>query len=670
MGLDWILMLENWANNFEPFNGDGGVECRLNQNSEGSKPPTSSLQTLEFSFFLQSSQSPGKFSRVFFSLGDIYLNLNQGKMGKNEKSGVGRALVKHHNAMIQQSKEKGRFYKSQHKKVLESVTEVSNIDAVIEQAEEADQLFSIHHPTPNPLINLDVSSSISDMTPEERREQQKKEEALHASSLRVPRRPPWTAVMSVEELDANEKQAFLVWRRSLARLEENEKLVLTPFEKNLDIWRQLWRVLERCDLLVMVVDARDPLFYRCPDLEEYAKEIDKHKRTLLLVNKADLLPVSMRKKWAEYFRLHKVLFVFWSAKAATAELEGKLLTDHWKMENNMRKSDDPETKIHGRDELLARLQYEAEEIVKMRKSGSDTSTSSNIHSPRNNAEGTSAPKSVMVGFVGYPNVGKSSTINALVGQKRTGVTSTPGKTKHFQTLIISDELTLCDCPGLVFPSFSSSRYEMIASGVLPIDRMTEHREAVQVVANRVQRHVIEDVYKIKLPKPKPYESQSRPPQASEFLRAYCASRGYVASSGLPDETRAARQILKDFIDGKLPHYEMPPGMSAEDGEEDDGNPSLSEVLKSDASDVEDSLENGTETTPVFEHVLDDLSSFDLANGLVSKKATVKKSNESRKHHKKPQRKKDRSWRVGNDDEDGMPVTRVFQKPVNSGPLNV
>lgn len=35
----------------------------------------------------------------------------------------------------------------------------------------------------------------------------------------------------------------------LHRLEDNEKLVLTPFEKNLDIWRQLWRVLERCDLV-------------------------------------------------------------------------------------------------------------------------------------------------------------------------------------------------------------------------------------------------------------------------------------------------------------------------------------------------------------------------------------------------------------------------------------
>jgi large subunit GTPase 1 len=35
-------------------------------------------------------------------------------------------------------------------------------------------------------------------------------------------------------------------------------------------------------------------------------------------------------------------------------------------------------------------------------------------------------------MVGYPNVGKSSTINALVGEKKVAVTATPGKTKHFQ----------------------------------------------------------------------------------------------------------------------------------------------------------------------------------------------------------------------------------------------
>lgn len=31
-------------------------------------------------------------------------------------------------------------------------------------------------------------------------------------------RPPWNAKMSVEELDNSEKQAFLEWRRILARL--------------------------------------------------------------------------------------------------------------------------------------------------------------------------------------------------------------------------------------------------------------------------------------------------------------------------------------------------------------------------------------------------------------------------------------------------------------------
>ncbi|ESQ36045.1 hypothetical protein EUTSA_v10007194mg [Eutrema salsugineum] len=574
-------------------------------------------------------------------------------MGKTEKTTLGRSLVKHHNHMIQESKDKGKYYKNLQKKVLESVTEVSDIDAIIEQAEEAERLFTINHSNTTPLpINLDTNSSSSTVAAEEWREQQKIEEALHASSLQVPRRPPWTPEMSVEELDANEKQAFLSWRRMLVRLEENEKLVLTPFEKNLDIWRQLWRVLERSDLIVMVVDARDPLFYRCPDLEAYAREIDEHKKIMLLVNKADLLPPYVREKWAEYFRLNNILFVFWSAIAATAALEGKVLKEPWRKPDNFQKTDDPEVVIYGRDELLSRLQYEAQEIVKVRNSS---------ESQRENA---------VVGFVGYPNVGKSSTINALVGQKRTGVTSTPGKTKHFQTLIISDELMLCDCPGLVFPSFSSSRYEMIASGVLPIDRMTEHREAIQVVADKVPRHVIESVYNISLPKPKPYERQSRPPLAAELLRAYCASRGYVASSGLPDETKAARLILKDYIGGKLPHFAMPPGMSLGEESKIDESQGTGAVEGSDSEDSDVGDETESEQAPGIGEVLDDLSSFDLANGLASsKKVTVKKQTASHKQHKKPQRKKDRNWRVQNtEDGDGMPLVRVFQKPANTGPL--
>lgn len=71
--------------------------------------------------------------------------------------------------------------------------------------------------------------------------------------VKIPRRPPWTSDETPEELDKREKAAFVNWRRSLARLNEKyPSMSLTPFEKNLEVWRQLWRVLERSQILVQV----------------------------------------------------------------------------------------------------------------------------------------------------------------------------------------------------------------------------------------------------------------------------------------------------------------------------------------------------------------------------------------------------------------------------------
>ncbi|CAN6469919.1 unnamed protein product [Victoria cruziana] len=430
----------------------------------------------------------------------------------------------------------------------------------------------------------------------------------------------------------------------------------------------------------MVVDARDPLFYRCPDLEEYAKEIDVHKETVLLVNKADLLPFAVRKTWARYFRVHGIQHIFWSAKAAAAASEGKKLNGHWKTEEEFPSDlSHEDVKIYGRDELLARLHREGKTIVEARGNSSDAGMEQTSH-PQHHYPACGArhsDKKVVVGFVGYPNVGKSSTINALVGEKRTGVTSTPGKTKHFQTLIISEELMLCDCPGLVFPSFSSSRYDMVALGVLPIDRMTEHRQAVQVVADHVPRVVLEKVYNISLPKPKPYESQCRPPFSSELLRAYCSSRGYVSSSGLPDETRAARQILKDYIDGKLPHFKLPPEHPADFSVQDiaermELSSLVDYVDRRLESDSEEQHEASEDAVPSdVADLLSDLDAFDSSTHLGGSVACAKEKKSvatKYKHHKKPQRKKDRSWRVPNDGGDGMPVVRVFQKPVSFGAM--
>lgn len=73
------------------------------------------------------------------------------------------------------------------------------------------------------------------------------------------------------------------------RLQDIEGIILTPFERNLDFWRQLWRVIERSDVIVQIVDARNPLLYRCEDLEMYVKEVSDSKLNVILINKADFL---------------------------------------------------------------------------------------------------------------------------------------------------------------------------------------------------------------------------------------------------------------------------------------------------------------------------------------------------------------------------------------------
>lgn len=79
-----------------------------------------------------------------------------------------------------------------------------------------------------------------------------------------------------------------------SRLQDNGDLLLTPFERNIEVWRQLWRVVERSEVVVQIVDARNPLLYRCNDLETYVKEISSTKRNILLINKADLLTEDQR----------------------------------------------------------------------------------------------------------------------------------------------------------------------------------------------------------------------------------------------------------------------------------------------------------------------------------------------------------------------------------------
>mmetsp|Transcript_39394 Transcript_39394/g.35092 ORF Transcript_39394/g.35092 Transcript_39394/m.35092 type:complete len:127 (+) Transcript_39394:498-878(+) len=89
---------------------------------------------------------------------------------------------------------------------------------------------------------------------------------------------------------------------------------MTPFEKNIEVWRQLWRVTEKADIVVQIVDGRNPMFFRCSDLEVYVKELSEFKQYMLLINKSDLLSDPIRQCWSEYFNKQGVNHIFFSAK--------------------------------------------------------------------------------------------------------------------------------------------------------------------------------------------------------------------------------------------------------------------------------------------------------------------------------------------------------------------
>ena len=89
----------------------------------------------------------------------------------------------------------------------------------------------------------------------------KQELPAHMKNLPIPKRPAWNKKMAKEQVDHNEKEAFLTWRRGFVEMEENYDIAMTPFEKNIEFWRQLWRVVEKSDVVVQVVDARNPLLY-------------------------------------------------------------------------------------------------------------------------------------------------------------------------------------------------------------------------------------------------------------------------------------------------------------------------------------------------------------------------------------------------------------------------
>jgi len=162
------------------------------------------------------------------------------------------------------------------------------------------------------------------------------------------------------------------------------------------IWTELYKVLDSADVVVQVLDVRDPAGTRSAHVENYLKKHARHKHLVFLLNKVDLVPPWITRRWV------KILSRSYPTIAFHAHVE----------------------KPFGKGALINLLQQFAK-----------------LHQEK---------QQISVGFIGYPNVGKSSVINTLKKKKVCNVAPIPGETKVWQYVTLMKRIYLIDCPGVVY----------------------------------------------------------------------------------------------------------------------------------------------------------------------------------------------------------------------------
>jgi len=303
-----------------------------------------------------------------------------------------------------------------------SVLEVSDLAEIMLDAELSDRSFAASR---GPVL-LNKSATNTKV------EKVRRLSEADRDVLRLPRRPQWNTNMSAAHLEKLEREAFLHWRRGLAAVEESSHKIMTPFEKNLDIWRQLWRVVEKSDVLIQIVDGRDPLLFYCEDLVRYVAELsteERPKQCLVLMNKADLVPGALLPEWQEYFRAQDMPVLFFSAVESAAPrqddvgaeeesapaveaLEFPSGTDIVQQEReDYAKLCVSESEESGEDVKICTTEELLEEFHNMMPAWK-AARRSELGAEERKVH--PADSRVVIGMVGYPNVGKSSTINAII----------------------------------------------------------------------------------------------------------------------------------------------------------------------------------------------------------------------------------------------------------------
>jgi ribosome biogenesis GTPase A len=287
------------------------------------------------------------------------------------------------------------------------------------------------------------------------------------------------------------------------------------------IWGELFKVLDCSDVVVQVLDARDPMGTRSAKLENFLRRDARHKHLVFVLNKCDLVPVWVTRRWVAQLSKEYPTLAFHASAGAP----------------------------FGKGALIQLLQQY-----------------SRLHAEK---------PQISVGFVGYPNVGKSSVINAVMGKPVCKVAPVPGETKVWQYIALFKRVFLIDCPGVV-PVSDDSETAVVLKGVTRSERLPDPESHIPAILMRCEKRHIQATYGIKGWK-----------TSVDFLSQLAKKQGKLLKGGNPDLPTVAKAMINDWQRGRIPYYAPPPGPTVRASEapvaatEEPENPDVTQLEKPD-----------------------------------------------------------------------------------------
>lgn len=286
-------------------------------------------------------------------------------------------------------------------------------------------------------------------------------------------------------------------------------------------YKEFVKVAEASDVIIEVLDARDPLGCRCADVERFVRRLDPSKKVILLLNKIDLVPREVAEAWLKYFREELPCVAFKSSTQKQAANLGRRQLSA-AADAGLKGSE-----CLGADALLQLL--------------------------KNYARSADIKTAITVGVVGLPNVGKSSVINSLKRTRVAQVGNTPGVTKAVQEVHLDKQVTLLDSPGVVFADASAEGAAAAAlRNAVKAEQLEDPALPVAEIVRRCPAKQLMTLYKVAA-----FEG------ADQFLQLVAQARGKLKRGGAVDTAAAARIVLQDWNDGRIPYFTLPPKRASE-----------------------------------------------------------------------------------------------------------